>query len=478
MRLTITWLVEAIQGRLLQGGPEGGYPGISTDSRSIRPGEFFWALKGERFDGHDFLREVRDKGASGVVIERGRAVPEMNEAMVIIEVDDTLWALGECAAHYRRLYDIPIVAVTGSNGKTTTKEMIVSILSTKRQVLKTKGNLNNLIGLPLSLLNLSPKHDVGVVELGMNRRGEIARLTEIVNPTVGVITNIGPVHLEYLKSVEAVAEAKGELFQKMSSQSTAVINNDDPMVEKMSRDFPGEKVTFGMKHPADVGAENIKSMGFEGITFDLRIREKTFPIYFPIIGEHNIMNALAAAAAVMAVGEDPEMIVRGLEHFTNLSLRQEVVTVGDTITLINDAYNANPISMQTALKTFSQLKGSARGIVVLGDMLELGGWSIRLHRELGKQVAQSGINHLLLLGNYASAVREGAIAGGISPECIVIGKDHQQLTDILEGLLNQGDWVLVKGSRKMEMEKIVKKFIKDENKSHVVKKKVQENGDG
>lgn len=476
MRLTITWLVEAIQGRLLQGGPEGGYPGISTDSRSIRPGEFFWALKGERFDGHDFLREVRDKGASGVVIERGRAVPEMNEAMVIIEVDDTLWALGECAAHYRRLYDIPIVAVTGSNGKTTTKEMIVSTLSTKRQVLKTKGNLNNLIGLPLSLLNLSPKHDVGVVELGMNRRGEIARLTEIVNPAVGVITNIGPVHLEYLKSVEAVAEAKGELFQKMSSQSTAVINNDDPMVEKMSRDFPGEKVTFGMKHPADVGAENIKSMGFEGITFDLRIREKTFPIYFPMIGEHNIMNALAAAAAVMAVGEDPEMIVRGLEHFTNLSLRQEVVTVGDTITLINDAYNANPISMQTALKTFSQLKGSASGIVVLGDMLELGGWSIRLHRELGKQVAQSGINHLLLLGNYASAVREGAIAGGISPECIVIGQDHQQLADILEGLLNQGDWVLVKGSRKMEMEKIVKNFIKDGNKSHAVKKIVTVEG--
>jgi UDP-N-acetylmuramoyl-tripeptide--D-alanyl-D-alanine ligase len=220
--------------------------------------------------------------------------------------------------------------------------------------------------------------------------------------------------------------------------------------------FLGRKLTIGINHSAEVRARKIRLTGSEGLTFDLQIGEKTFPTYLPMIGEHNVMNALAAAAAVEALGENPEITPEGLKNFTNLSLRQEVVKVGDNITLINDAYNANPVSMQLAINTFLKLKGSARGIVVLGDMLELGVESITLHRQLGEQVAQSDIRYLLLMGEYASKVREGAIAGGLPPEHIFIGKEHKDLNYFLDGLLSQGDWILVKGSRKMEMEKVIK----------------------
>ena len=459
MRLTLQWIAAAIQGRIKQGNPDKEYIGISIDSRSLQSGEIFWALKGERFDGHDFIIEAVNKGAIGVVKQIGKDVSEIREDVIIIEVDDTLRALGDFAGRYRRLYDIPVVAVTGSNGKTTTKEMIAAILSLKKQVIKNKGNLNNLIGLPLSLLKLSSHHDIGVFELGMNRKGEIARLTEISDPSVGVITNIGPVHLEHLKSLDAVAESKGELFLKMSSEATAIINKDDLRVNKLSQRFSGRKITFGINHPAEVSARNIRLIKSEGINFELQIKDKIFPVYLPMIGEHNVMNALAAAAVVNALGEDPEIIPKGLKNFTNLSLRQEVVKIGDDIKLINDAYNANPISMEFALKTFSQIKGSSRGIAVLGDMLELGAESITLHHRLGKQIAKFGIDYLLLLGEYASVVKEGAIAGDFRPDHIFIGKEHAELSDLLKSILKKGDWVLVKGSRKRRMEKVVDSLL-------------------
>ena len=465
MGLTLRWVAEAIQGRIRQGDPETEYVGISTDTRSLTKGEVFWALKGERFDGHDFLGKAAHQGAQGVVIEAGRYVSGGKEGLVVIEVEDTLRALGECAFSHRRLYDIPIVAVTGSTGKTTTKEMIASILSLKKQVLKNEGNLNNLIGLPLSLLQLAPRHQAAVVELGMNRRGEIARLTEISDPAVGLITNIGPVHLEHLESVEAVAECKGELFQNMSSEATAIINRDDPRTDALSRKCLGKKVTFGVDHRAHVSARNVASRGSKGITFDLTIHEKMLPVYLPMVGEHNVMNALAAAAVTVALGENPEIIPRGLKNFTNLRLRQEVVKIGDGITLINDAYNANPVSMTSALHTFAKLKDSSRGIVILGDMLELGPESAALHRQLGEEVARARVHFLLLMGEYASAVRDGAIAGGLHPDAVVIGKDHKELGDFLDASLTQGDWILVKGSRKMGMEQVAERIrLKSERK--------------
>ena len=466
MRFTTGWIAEVIQGRMKRGESESGYIGISTDSRFIRPGQVFWALKGERFDGHDFLEEAVRKGASGLVVQKGTPFSGIRAGASIIEVDDTLQALGDLAAKYRRLYDIPLVAVTGSNGKTTTKEMIASILSTKKRVLKNKGNFNNLIGLPLSLLNLSVKHDVGVVELGMNRRGEIARLTKISDPTVGVVTNIGPVHLEHLKTLAAVAEAKGELFQEMSSEATAIINKDDPQIDKLSQKFSGKKITIGIAHPGEVSARSIKLIGEKGIKFDLMILGETIPIYLPMIGEHNVMNVLAAAAAVVAVGEKPDIIPGALEQFANFPLRQEIVKLSNDITVINDAYNANPISMKLALDTFLDLKGSARGVAVLGDMLELGSEAVARHHKLGEQIAQSDIDCLFLMGNYATEVRVGAIAGGFPSESIVIGRGHQELADLLKTFLKKGDWMLVKGSRGMEMEKVVKNLSRKNARYH------------
>jgi len=458
MDLTLGWIAEAIQGRIRQGDPEARCAAVSTDTRSLSKGEVFWALKGEHFDGHDFLEDAVRKGALGVVVEAGRFVAAGKKGVVVIEVDDTLRALGSCACSYRRLYEIPIVAVTGSNGKTTTKEMIASILSLKRQVLKNEGNLNNLIGLPLSLLQLTPQHQAAVFELGMNRTGEIARLTEISGPTVGLITNIGPVHLEHLKSIEAVAECKSELFETMSPEATAIINSDDPRTYALSRKYLGKQVTFGFERGAQVSARNVTSLGFRGIAFDLILSEETLPVFLPMVGEHNVMNALAAAAATIALGEDPEMIPRGLKDFTNLKLRQEVVRLGNDITLINDAYNANPVSMMSALHTFAKLKGSSRGIVILGDMLELGAEAEALPLQLGGNVARTGVHFLLLMGEYASAVRQGAIAGGFNPGAIMIGRNHRELGDFLDVFLTKGDWVLVKGSRKMAMEQVAERI--------------------
>jgi len=463
MHLSIQWIAEALQGQIKRGNPETEYQGISTDSRSVKAGEIFLALKGDIFDGHNFIDEVITKGALGVIVQSGTFVAPDRQGLIVIEVNDTLYALGECAAQYRRRYNIPIVAVTGSNGKTTTKEMIASILSIKKRVLKNQGNLNNVIGLPLSLLKLSCDHDVGVFELGMNRKGEIARLTKIARPTVGIVTNVGPVHLEYLKTIDDVAEAKGELFKNLPSGATAIINRDDPIIEKLSSKFSGKKITFGIRNHGDVTAKNIFAMGTDGIRFDLVIREKTFPVFLPMVGEHNVMNALAAAGAVIALGEHPVIIPEGLKNFRNLSLRQQLIALPEGITIINDTYNANPVSMKKALATFSVLKGASRGIVILGDMLELGRHANVHHWELGEEVAKTDVSFLLLMGEFSSQVREGACHGGLPSPAIFIGKTHQELVVFLRNVLSHGDWILVKGSRRMAMEKVIEGLMHEEN---------------
>ncbi|MBN2468314.1 MAG: UDP-N-acetylmuramoyl-tripeptide--D-alanyl-D-alanine ligase [Deltaproteobacteria bacterium] len=461
MRLLVRWIAEVVRGRMERGDPETEWCGVSTDSRSIQPGQVFWALQGERFDGHDFLSAAVEKGASCLLVRKGAELSGIGADVAIVEVDDTLRALGNAAAHYRRLFNIPVVAVTGSNGKTTTKEMIATLLSTRKHVLKNEGNLNNLIGLPLSLLRLSPDHDVSVVEMGMNQRAEIARLTEIADPTVGVITNIGPVHLEHLQSVEAVAACKGELLETMSAQGTAVINHDDPMIEALSRKWKGEKITIGIKRSSDVTAHDIRSLGEQGLAFEVIARGEKIPVVLPMIGEHNVMNTLAAVASLIALGETTALIPEGLAHFRNLSLRQEILSLPQGITVINDAYNANPVSMKAALQTFLNLKGESRGGIVLGDMLELGAGSNALHRQLGEEIARSNITYLLLLGNHADEVKAGAIAGGLNQDAIVIAREHGEVNEILRSIMNKGDWILVKGSRAMEMEKVIKKLIED-----------------
>lgn len=453
--VTVGWIVDAVQGILKQGRPETLCAGVSTDSRSIKAGELFWALQGQRFDGHDFITDVVAQGSAAIVVGKGRAVPSVKESVAVIEVSDTLWALGSFAARYRHLYAIPIVAVTGSTGKTTTKEMIAAILSVQRRVHRNEGNLNNLIGLPLSLAQLTPQHEAGVFELGMNRKGEIARLTEIADPTVGIVTNIGPVHLEYLGSVEAVAEAKGELFQKLSTEAVAVINNDDQQIVRLGRSFSGKRMTFGISHAGDVSASEIVTRGTAGIAFIMKIGQETIPITLRALGRHNVMNALAAAAVATTLGESPATIAAGLARFRNIPLRQELMTIGNHVTVINDCYNANPVSMEAALATFSQVRGNAQGILILGDMLELGPEASLFHYELGARAARLLPDYLFILGDYGPDVKAGALDAGQRPESIFVAKMHQDIRNMLLTVIKESAVILVKGSRGMRMERIV-----------------------
>ena len=456
--VTVGWITDAIHGFLMQGDRKMLCAGLSTDSRSVRAREVFCALQGERFDGHDFVEIAINKGATAVIVKECVSLPSLNGGAAVIVVSDTLWALGSLARRYRQQFDIPVIAITGSNGKTTTKEMIASILSVEKKVVKNEGNLNNLIGLPLSLLNMMSQHEVGVFELGMNHTGEIGRLTEIADPTIGVITNVGPVHLEYLGSIEAVAEAKGELFSAMSGDATAIFNIDDQRVTKLAQQFPGETVSFGLSDSAEVRAQNIRVAGVEGMSFEMIVRDKAVPIELPMVGEHNVMNALAAAAAATAAGVSGETVAAGLRKCKNIALRHEIVRVDGQLMIINDCYNANPASMEAALATFSRLKKDVRGIVVLGDMLELGTLAAELHRELGGKAALAGADYVIAIGHHGPDIKAGAVANGMDDDAVVIGSDLEAVSASLLRLLEEPATILVKGSRKMALERIVKKI--------------------
>jgi UDP-N-acetylmuramoyl-tripeptide--D-alanyl-D-alanine ligase len=288
----------------------------------------------------------------------------------------------------------------------------------------------------------------------MNRKGEIARLTEIADPTVGVITNIGPVHLEYLGSIDAVAEAKGELFRTMSTEATAVFNSDDERVAALARRFPGKKISFGLNDAATVRAEQISDRGEDGLFFKLIIGDAVMPVELSLVGTHNVMNALAAAAAAAAVGIPPDSIGAGLTQSRHVALRHEIIRIDDDLTIINDCYNANPVSMEAALATFSRMKGDDRGIVVLGDMFELGSYASDLHRELGGKAARAGADYLLAIGSYAPDIKIGAVQGGMDKERVSAGNNFEDLVSLLLEHIEEPATVLVKGSRKMALERI------------------------
>jgi len=451
-------ILNATGGRLLQGRRDVFFQAISTDSRTIAEGSLFIALKGERFDGHHYAIEALEKKAGGVLIEEDKAGDirwNDYQSKPVIAVKDTLYALGDIARERRRKFGTPVVALTGSNGKTTTKEMIAACLETTFPVLKTKGNLNNLIGLPLTLLNLTEKERVVVLEMGMNVPGEIRRLTEIAEPDVGLITNIQRAHLEGVGSLEKIKEEKGELFRRMRRDGTIIVNRDDPRVVSLGESFYGQKITFGIKHSADVMAKEIHLQGREGTSFVLVLEGEEKGIRIPLLGKHFVSNALAAIAIASLFGVELEKIKEALEKFQPFSMRMEVISLGGERTLINDAYNANPNSMELALETFSELKGRGRAIAVLGDMLELGNYAEEAHRQLGKRIAELSIDFLLVMGEMAPVVMESAIREGFAHERVRVVESHSEAVSILREISRKGDWILVKGSRGMGMEKVV-----------------------
>jgi len=429
------------------------FPFVGTDSRTVRPGQLFVALHGERFDGNDFIDEVVAGGAAGVVCDNGRA--SVRPGVVFFEVRDTLRALGDLAAAHRRGFDVPVVAITGSNGKTTTKNLLRSILATASggsdRVLATEGNLNNLIGMPLTLLTLARRHHAAILEMGMNAFGEIARLTEIAAPTVGLITCVAPAHLEGLGSIEGVARAKGELFAGLSPSATAVVNCDDPHVARIAAGIRCRRQDFGAGRP--VRAEGVTPDGLRGIRFDLVTPGSSAPVFLPLLGRHNVGNAVAAAAAAVALGVGIDAIVAGLQSAAPAPMRLSVERLPNGVDLINDAYNANPGSMRAAL---AALEGVAEHCtVVLGEMRELGATAAELHEGVGAAVGRLGPRWFYAVGPHARDYARGAVGAGMSAEAVSAVTSNSAAADMVARTWRSGDAVLIKGSRGARMEEVV-----------------------
>jgi len=463
--LTTKEIVEATGGELLPDNSKSGYreklsynfKGVSIDSRTISSGEIFFALKGPRFDGHDFLNQALLKGDGAVIDSRHYPLPKNK---VIIYVKDTLRALQDLAYSLRVKQDIPVVAITGSNGKTTTKEMAYTILSRRFRVLKNEGNLNNHIGLPLSLTRLTPSEQVVVLELGMNAPGEIKRLCEIAVPSHGIITNIGTAHVGKLGSLDAIRRAKLEILEGLS---VAVLNADDSFLMNGIKGFNGRVITFSINNDSHVRAENIFTTD-SGSSFTLRLKSgESVSITVNIHGLFNVYNALAASAVCLSLGMTVAEIKAALQSYTAFPMRFEVIK-GDKTTLINDSYNANPSSMEEALKELARMRGERRAVAVLGDMLELGEFSEEAHRAVGKMVSDIGVEVFVAVGEMMNlAAREAQKVKSQKPKndsqlTIYTFKDADGVVQNISDIFEHGDVVLIKGSRAMGMEKIVERM--------------------
>lgn len=464
-KFSLEEIAGAVRGRIVQGDPALVIERVCTDTRQIVPGSLFVALKGERFDAHDFLEEAAAKGAGALLVSRTEDCPPGTPTVL---VRNTLQALQNLAGFNRRKAGIPVVAVTGSVGKTSTKDMIAAVLSEKFSVLKTGGNYNNEIGLPLTLLNLGPEHQVAVVEMGMRGLGEIRELAAIAQPDVGIISNIGETHLELLGSVENIARAKGELLECLPRNGTAILNGDDPWLRRLGAGFSGKVVYFGLGENCAVRAtewhagertteftvEAELPAGAAGYTETGRVQ---FQAMIPALGRHNVLNALAAVAAGLQLGVEPRLIIQGLSRLSLSAMRLEIRTDCPWV-IINDTYNANPASMRAALEVLAEYPCKGKRVAVLGNMFELGAEAEHGHRSVGEAAAHLGTDLLITLGEQAAWIAEEAAGKGLLPAQAVVCLDKEQVIRTLKERLNPGDVVLVKGSRGMKMEEIAAKI--------------------
>ena len=460
---TLPEVLESTGGKLLTGQALQSFEGVSTDSRQIKNNNLFVALSGDRFDGHDFLGVASGSGATGIIIQNEEKVDlrQIGSGVCVIKVDDTLKALGDLAHAYRMRFSIPVIALTGSSGKTTTKEMITGILETQKKVLKTLGNLNNLIGLPQTIFRLEGSHEIAVLEMGTNTRGEIKRLTQIASPDIGLITNVGPAHLAGFGSIEVVRQEKGDLFMNMDPLKTVVVNLDDEAVRSLAQKWSGRRVTFSMTANADISVKDIRQNGARGVSFQLIAGGREQKVEMKIAGIHNTYNAMAAAGVAMAAGFGIEAICEGLAGFQPVGGRMEMIKLQNGAYIINDAYNANPASVREALMTLKDLRGSHNAFVFLGDMLELGGEAPELHRKIGLLLAATGVSGAYLQGDFAEMTAAGALDGGLVQEKVMFLKDDEEALASLKKQLHKGDWILVKGSRRMKMDRFVSRLCDD-----------------
>jgi UDP-N-acetylmuramoyl-tripeptide--D-alanyl-D-alanine ligase len=462
--LSIREIIDAVKGRVISEGSMVEITGVSTDTRTLQAGELFIPLVGENFDGHDYLIQAADKGAA-VVLTHNLEKP-LPSGIYIIHTENTLTALQDLAAWYLKSYNIPVVAVTGSTGKTTTKDMIDSVLSQRFSVLSTKGNFNNEIGLPLTLFQLEPHHQIAVLEMGMSGFGEIRRLATIAPPRIAVVSNIGISHIEKLGSRENILKAKLEILEKFQPGCIALLNYDNDLLyqagEQMIKDRVSfDVVGFGTGSDADYRAEDIILTKETGSEYTLVMDGKRYSINLSVPGMHNVYNSLSAIAVGRAFGLDMDEISSGLKKFTGGNMRLHIFQPRNNkdIKVIDDTYNASPDSVQAALKILRDMEGK-RKIAVLGDMMELGDYSPGAHRQVGQMAVDNEVDILITKGKDSAWIGEGAMESGMPARFIHHMQSNEEVIEWLKKGLIDGDRILVKGSRSMQMEEITE-FLKN-----------------
>ena len=447
---TVHQILEATGGQLVRGQPSGRVGGISIDSRRLASGEAFVAIHGTRFDGHAFLEEAIRRGASCLIVSRVPSLVNGAASLPTVLVEDTTEALGGLARFHRRRLGIPVIAVTGSCGKTTTKELIAHLVGQPETVLKTVGTQNNHIGVPLTLLRLSPAHRLAVIELGSNHPGEIAYLASIAEPDLATITNVGPVHLEFFGSLMGVLQEKLSLLDALPPEGTVVLPGDqlDVCLEAPRHLAAGMRVvTFGTTDRCDIQALDI-ARAVEGMV--VRLRDHLSPWTIPLIGYHNVENVLAAVACAWSIGVPLSTIRARLASVEPIPLRSELVRCNG-LTILNDCYNANPLSFARALETLRDLE-VRRKVAIVGDMLELGPYATSAHQAIGRLATQLGIDAVLAVGQYADCVAQGVRE--LRPDGVTTYRTVPELLAKLPALLQEGDGLLVKGSRRLSLERV------------------------
>lgn len=446
-------VLQAVHGELLAGDLDTKITGVSTDTRTIKEGDLFFALTGESSDGHKFLADALSKGAAGVVVSR-----KVEARTLTIRVADTLTALGDLAAYYRSRFDPVVVGVTGSVGKTTTREMIAAVVASRGPVLKSTGNFNNEIGVPITLFELNSKHRTAVVEMAMRGPGQIDYLAKMAKPSIGVITNIHMSHIELLGTLDAIADAKGELLDHLPGDGAAILNADDAYFEYLKRRANCRVVSFGESPSADVRAVSagIDSKGC--CRFDVNTPRGTFEVRIHVPGEHNIKDALAAIAVGEVLEIDHDHMQAALAGFKAPEKRSNVLPARGGFVVIDDTYNASPASVTSALRTLKMMEGG-RKIAVLGDMLELGEHATEAHLEVGRVAKEVGVDMLVVVGELAKLIARGAIDAGMPVGSVLEFDDSWLAAKEVPGKLEERDVVLVKGSRSMKMERVVEACV-------------------
>jgi len=426
--------------------------GYSIDSRSLKPGELFFAVQGERLDGHNYVEAALAAGAVAAVVASGQVERFPNRSRMIV-VPETTQALQKLGAAARRLWGKKLIGVTGSAGKTTTKECIAHVLEDQFLVLKSLGNLNNHFGLPMQLLRLEAQHDIAVIEMGMSHAGEIASLAKIAAPDAGVVTNVGLAHLEFFESQDAIARAKYELIEALPAGGHAFLNADDPYVSQFGRDFHGQVTLYGIDHPCDYRAENLRLLGVRGAEFDIAGPGFREAAQLPLMGRHNVLNALVAVAVAAEHGVKPTKAVERLQSLVAGNKRGELIECAGAV-LVNDCYNSNPQALDSMVVALAQTPAKRR-VVIAGEMLELGEAAADLHRECGRNMGAQKIDYVLGVRGHGESIAEGAASAGVAADFV---ESPEQAGEWLARNLREGDVVLLKASRGVGLERALEVF--------------------